>query len=123
MAFSHKLFYTTLGFLGWFIAYLALRNIRSHLSLCVKCLIQVALQLNDTHPSIAIAEVMRVLIDEEHLDWNKAWDIVCKIFSFTTHTVISEGLEKIPVDLLGSLLPRHLQVCFINFQVFISVFH
>lgn len=78
---------------------------------------KVALQLNDTHPSIAIAEVMRVLIDEEHLDWNKAWDIVCKIFSFTTHNVISEGLEKIPVDLLGSLLPRHLQIIYeINFK-------
>lgn len=53
---------------------------------------------------------MRVLVDEEHLDWNKAWDIVCKLFSFTIHAVIAEGLEKIPVDLLGSLLPRHLQV-------------
>lgn len=71
---------------------------------------QVALQLNDTHPSLAIAEVMRVLLDEEHLDWNSAWNIVCKLFSFTTHTVVPEGLEKIPVDLLGSLLPRHLQV-------------
>lgn len=70
-----------------------------------------ALQINDTHPSIAIAEVMRVLIDEEHLSWNKAWDIACKIFSFTTHSVQPEGLEKIPVDLLGNVLPRHLQVC------------
>lgn len=54
---------------------------------------------------------MRILVDEEHLDWNKAWNIVCKIFSFTTHTVVAEGLEKVPVDLLASLLPRHLQVC------------
>lgn len=53
---------------------------------------------------------MRILVDEEHLDWNKAWNIVCQIFFFTTHTVVAEGLEKIPVDLLGSLLPRHLQV-------------
>lgn len=66
--------------------------------------------MNDTHPSLAIAEVMRVLVDEENIDWDRAWDIVCKIFSFTTHTVLAEGLEKIPVDLLGSLLPRHLQV-------------
>lgn len=76
------------------------------------CPIQVALQLNDTHPSLAIVEVMRILVDEEHLDWNRAWHFVCRIFSFTTHTVIAEGLEKIPVDLLGSLLPRHLQVWF-----------
>lgn len=69
-----------------------------------------ALQLNDTHPSLAIPEVMRVLVDEELLDWQQSWDIVCKIFSFTAHTVAPEGLEKIPVDLLSSLLPRHLQV-------------
>ncbi|KAG5246992.1 hypothetical protein OIU78_000351 [Salix suchowensis] len=78
---------------------------------------KVALQLNDTHPSLAIAEVMRVLVDEEHLDWNRAWGIVCKIFSFTTHTVLPEGLEKVPVDLLESLLPRHLQIIYdINFD-------
>uniref|UniRef100_A0A5B7CG11 Alpha-1,4 glucan phosphorylase n=1 Tax=Davidia involucrata TaxID=16924 RepID=A0A5B7CG11_DAVIN len=78
---------------------------------------KVALQLNDTHPSLAIPEVMRVLVDDEHLSWNRAWDIVCKIFSFTTHTVLPEGLDKIPVDLLGSLLPRHLQIIYdINFN-------
>ncbi|MFQ6664670.1 hypothetical protein Gotur_031717 [Gossypium turneri] len=78
---------------------------------------KVALQLNDTHPSLAIAEVMRVLLDEEHLSWHRAWDIICKIFSFTTHTVSPEGLEKIPVDLLGNLLPRHLQIIYdINFN-------
>ncbi|TYK26442.1 glycogen phosphorylase 1-like [Cucumis melo var. makuwa] len=73
---------------------------------------KVALQLNDTHPALAIPEVMRVLVDEEHLGWNKAFDITCKIFSFTTHTVQAEALEKIPVDLLGSLLPRHLQIIY-----------
>lgn len=51
-----------------------------------------------------------MLIDEECLDWSKAWEIVCQTFSFTCHSVNTEGLEKIPVDLLGSLLPRHLQV-------------
>ncbi|KAL4205091.1 hypothetical protein AMTRI_Chr01g135480 [Amborella trichopoda] len=77
---------------------------------------KVALQLNDTHPSLMIAELMRVLVDEEHLDWNEAWGIVGKAFSFTTHIVVLEGLEKIPVDLLGSLLPRHLQIIYdINF--------
>ncbi|QHO14799.1 Glycogen phosphorylase [Arachis hypogaea] len=69
---------------------------------------KVALHLNDTHPSLSIAEVMRMLVDEEHLGWHKAWDIVCKIFSFTTHTMVTDG-EKIPVDLLESLLPRHLE--------------
>lgn len=71
---------------------------------------QVALQINDTHPSLSIVEVMRVLVDEEHLPWSKAWDIVCKTFSITIHAVQPEGLERIPVDLLGSVLPRHLQV-------------
>ncbi|XP_041990203.1 glycogen phosphorylase 1-like isoform X1 [Salvia splendens] len=73
---------------------------------------KVAFQINDTHPSLAIVEVMRMLIDEECLDWGRAWEIVCRAFSFTTHTVNTEGLEKIPVDLLGSLLPRHLQIMY-----------
>lgn len=71
---------------------------------------QVALHLNDTHPSLATIEVMRILLDEEHLEWSRAWYIVNKLFSFTTHSVAPAGLEKVPVDLLGSLLPRHLQV-------------
>lgn len=65
---------------------------------------------------------MRVLVDEEHLGWNKAFDIICKIFSFTTHTVLAEALEKIPVDLLESLLPRHLQVCSEHRCLFITNF-
>ncbi|XP_068665455.1 uncharacterized protein [Aristolochia californica] len=78
---------------------------------------KVALQLNDTHPALAIPEVMRVLVDEEHLGWNQAWGIVSKIFFLTSHTVQLEGLEKIPVDLLESLLPRHLQIIYdINFK-------
>ncbi|KAJ6810922.1 glycogen phosphorylase 1-like isoform X1 [Iris pallida] len=60
---------------------------------------------------------MRILVDEELLDWHKAWDIVRKLFSFTAHTVAPDGLEKIPVDLLSSLLPRHLQIIYdINFS-------
>ncbi|KAL7089025.1 hypothetical protein ACP275_13G163300 [Erythranthe tilingii] len=73
---------------------------------------KVAFQINETQPSLAIVEVMRVLIDEERLAWKRAWDIVCKLFSFTSHSVNPEGLEKIPVDLLGSLLPRHLQIIY-----------
>ncbi|KAI3800849.1 hypothetical protein L1987_28947 [Smallanthus sonchifolius] len=70
---------------------------------------KVALQLNDTHPSISIAELMRVLLDEEHLGWKKSWNIVKQVFSFTTHTVLLEALEKVPVDLFQNVLPRHLQ--------------
>ncbi|KAL8108109.1 hypothetical protein AgCh_024524 [Apium graveolens] len=81
---------------------------------------KVALQLTDTHPSLSIVEVLRILLDEEHLCWNKAWDIVSKIFSFTTHTVILEGLERIPVDLLESLLPRHLQIIYEINQMFME---
>lgn len=73
---------------------------------------KVALQLNDTHPSLAIPEVMRLLIDDELLNWKQAWDIACRIFSFTAHTVVPETLEKVPVDLMGSLLPRHLQIIY-----------
>ncbi|CAM8998225.1 unnamed protein product [Rhodiola kirilowii] len=78
---------------------------------------KIALQLTDTHPSLAIAELLRILIDEEQLKWNIAWNIVCEVFSFTTHTILPESLEKIPVDLLGSLLPRHLQILYdVNFK-------
>ncbi|GKC31727.1 glycogen phosphorylase 1-like protein, partial [Tanacetum coccineum] len=73
---------------------------------------KVALQLNDTHPSISIAELMRVLLDEEHLGWKRSWNIVGKVFSFTTHTVLPEALEKVPADLFENVLPRHLQIIY-----------
>lgn len=71
---------------------------------------QVALHLNDTNPAIAVAELMRMLVDEEHLEWKEAWDIVTQVFSVTNHAIIPESFEKWPVELMGSLLPRHLQV-------------
>ena len=74
-------------------------------------LLQIALHLNDTHPAIAVAELMRMLVDEENLEWNDAWSIVTRVFSFTNHAIIAESLENWPVELMGSLLPRHLQVC------------
>ncbi|VFQ78492.1 unnamed protein product [Cuscuta campestris] len=78
---------------------------------------KVALQINDTHPSLCIVEIMRVLVDEENFPWSKAWDIVCKTFSTTIHAVQPEALERIPVDLLGSILPRHLQIIYdINYK-------
>lgn len=73
---------------------------------------KVALHLNDTHPAIAVAELMRMLVDDESLDWNEAWNIVTKVFTLTNHTIVPEYLEKWPVELMGNLLPRHLQIIY-----------
>ncbi len=73
---------------------------------------QVAVQLNDTHPSVAILELMRIFLDREGLGWEDAWEVTVKTFGYTNHTVLPEALEKWPVSLFGRVLPRHMQILF-----------
>ncbi len=73
---------------------------------------KVAIHLNDTHPALAVPELMRLLVDDHELEWDAAWGLCQRIFSYTNHTLMSEALETWPVDLLGRLLPRHLRIIY-----------
>lgn len=71
---------------------------------------KVTFQLNDTHPTVAVAELMRLLMDEEGLEWDEAWDVTTKVCAYTNHTIMAEALEKWPIDLFARLLPRVYQI-------------
>ena len=78
------------------------------------------IQLNDTHPVIGTIELLRILLDEENLSFEEAWNVVYNTFSYTNHTVLPEALEKWSVDLIGRLLPRHLELIYLINHIYLT---
>ncbi|MBI5233263.1 MAG: glycogen/starch/alpha-glucan phosphorylase [Deltaproteobacteria bacterium] len=86
--------------------------------------LKVAIQLNDTHPSLAVAELMRLLVDAEGLDWENAWDITTRTINYTNHTILPEALEKWQVSHMEQVLPRHMEIIYeINHRFLKDVYH
>jgi len=88
----------------------AVDQYKKHHDDCRKLYEKVTFQLNDTHPTVAVAELMRILMDEEGLEWDEAWDVTTKTVAYTNHTIMSEALEKWPLELFSRLLPRIYQI-------------
>ena len=73
---------------------------------------KVAIQLNDTHPALAVAELMRILLDQAKLGWDEAWHLTVRTLAYTNHTLLPEALETWPVTLFEIVLPRHLEIIY-----------